>query len=208
VTEDGILYVLIRTWESAHRSDIPAVHETLASHLDARGVILDVRFNEGGSEALARDVAAWFVGESVVYAKYAFRRGTGPEDFTPVRERRIEPNSSERRYLGPVVVLMGRMNVGAGEDFLLMMQQAREVTFMGETSYGSAGNPQAVWLVNGVRARIPSWKAMRTDGSALEGVGIEPDVVFDRRAYDREGAEWRRIDPILEIALEQLRSRR
>ncbi len=201
VSADGIGYVLIKSWDSAYRSELRAVQDFLARTHDAKVMILDVRFNRGGSESLAKEVAAWFVTEPRVYATHAYRRGTGPDDFTPVRKRVIEPNPPEKRFSGPVVVLMGRANISSCEAFLLMMKQAPNATLMGERSYGSSGNPQPIYLPNGVKLMLPSWKSMTPDGVMIEGVGIEPDVIFE--GHD---VQWSLEDPILDVALEHLRS--
>jgi len=201
VTNDGMGYVLIRTWSADAASDIRAVSGWLESHRSVPGLVIDVRPNGGGSEMLARSVAAWFVDEQRVYAKHTYRRGPGPNDFTPVRERAITPNDAPDRYHGPVAVLMGRHNVSSCEAFLLMMRQAKRAVLIGETSYGSSGNPQAVFLPNGVKAMLPSWKAMTADGRCFEEVGIKPDIEV---ACD--GVDFAHSDPVLTRALQWLRS--
>lgn len=186
-TVDGIAYVLIGTWSGDAAAEIRSVHDYLAGSVDATGIIIDVRPNAGGSEMLARGVAGWFVDEPRVYAKHVLRRGPGPEDFAPIRERIIEPNERPRRYGGPVMVLTGRYCMSSCEAFLLMMKQAGRATLVGEPSYGSSGNPRAVYLPNGVKVFIPSWKALRPDGSCFEGEGIAPDVLVPSAGGDQLG---------------------
>ena len=48
---------------------------------------------------------------------------------------------------------------------------------------------------------IPSWKALRPDGTCFEGEGIEPDIHVEVKDGDLNSR-----DPILERALEYLRS--
>jgi len=201
VTSDGIGYVLITTWSADAAGDVQAAGRWLEAHRTAPGLVIDVRPNAGGSETLARSIASWFVGERRVYAKHTYRRGSGPSDFTPVRERTIEPNDAAHRYDGPVAVLMGRHNVSSCEAFLLMMKQAKRAVLIGETSYGSSGNPQTVFLPNGVKVMLPSWKAMTPDGRCFEGVGIAPDI-----KVGRDHVDFAKSDPILTRALRWLRT--
>ena len=187
MTGDGIAYVLIGTWSRDAAAEIRSVHDYLVRSVDAKGIIIDVRPNAGGSEMLARKVAGWFVDEPRVYAKHVLRRGPGPDDFTPIRERIVEPNDPPRRYDGPVMVLTGRYCMSSCEAFLLMMKQADRATLVGEPSYGNSGNPQAAYLPNGVKVFIPSWKALRPDGSCFEGQGIKPDVLVSSEGGDHAG---------------------
>ncbi len=200
MTDDGIGYILIAGWSAQVGEQLDRVEATLGRLSDAPGIVIDVRPNTGGSESLARRIAAWFVDRSQVYAKHAYRRGPGPDDFTPVRERTIEPHQPPRRYTGPVAVLMGPACMSSCEAFLLMMKQAPRATLVGQRSFGSSGNPRPTFLPNGVLVFIPSWKAMRPNGTTFEGQGIEPDV----RVLS-EGVDFARHDPVLHAALGFLR---
>jgi len=69
----------------------------------AKGLIIDVRPNSGGSEPLARQVAGCFVDKPVVYSRNTMRAGgkvLGPYD------RVLEPNAEGPAYRRKVAVLM------------------------------------------------------------------------------------------------------
>ncbi len=201
-TEDGIEYILIGSFAAGARDEIEWVTRHLKTTTAARAVIIDVRPNSGGSEPLAKLVAAWFVDGPRVYAKHAYRRGPMPDDFTPVRDRTVEPNALPKRYNGPVAVLMGPANMSSCEAFLLMMRQGHDVTLIGSPSFGSSGNPKPAYLPNGVIAHIPSWRAMRPDGTTFEGKGIAPDL-----DVPSIGVDFSKHDPVLATALKALRTR-
>lgn len=197
-TKDGIAYLAIGSFTSA--IDFDKVDELLASYRDARALILDVRPNSGGDELLARRVAAWFVEGDKVYAKNDYRIGEGAEGFGRVLERSISGNTDKKQLRIPVVVLMGPACMSSCEAFLLMMKQAEDCTLIGQRSWGSSGNPKPHELPNGVTVFVPSWRAMRPDGSLFEGEGIAPDVEVEVTAED-----LRQRDPVLEAALARLR---
>ena len=69
------------------------------------------------------------------------------------------------------------------------------------TTQGSSGNPKPVDLGNGVIVYLPSWKAMRPDGSCFEGEGIKPDIEVKTTPEDFENN-----DPVIEAALKYIRS--
>ena len=201
-TDDGIVYIFIGSWDSRYAGAILSVDKHLSTRVNARGVIIDVRPNAGGSESLAKQIASWFVTETRTYARHVFRRGPGPDDFTPIRERTLKPHGGLRGYGGPVVVLTGPSAVENAEVFLLMMKQGENVTLVGQPSFGASGNPKPNSLVNGVALFLPAWKAFTPDGKTYEGQGIAPDVLVSS-----EGVNFSKRDPVLETALKIIRDR-
>ena len=95
---------------------------------------------------------------------------------------------------------MGPVNMSSCEAFLLMMKQIPGCKLIGSTSQGSSGNPKPYELGNGVTVYLPSWKAMRPDGTCFEGEGIKPDINIETTQE-----ELLSRDPILEAALNLLR---
>jgi C-terminal processing protease CtpA/Prc len=77
-----------------------------------------------------------------------------------------------------------------------MMKQVPNCKLVGTTSYGSSGNPKPVDLGNAVTVYLPSWKALRPDGTCFEGQGIAPDV-----SISVTGTELETADPVLQAAL-------
>jgi C-terminal processing protease CtpA/Prc len=204
LTRDGIGYLMISSWSS--QIDFDRVEALLAKINPTRGLILDVRPNSGGDERLAMRVARHFIEGSKVYAKHAQRMGPGK--FGKAIERRIDgigksilagPGQSEWTDV-PVAVLMSGYCMSSCEAFLLMMRQAKSAVLVGQRSQGSSGNPKPHELANGVTIYVPSWKALRPDGTCFEGEGIRPDIEVQVKPKDLETR-----DPILERALEKLR---
>lgn len=200
-TDDHIGYVMIATLDQARREDLAQVQDVLAACADCKALILDLRANGGGAESLAKPIAAWFVGGTKVYAKHVLRDPKATDGFGPVHTRTIRGNDPPRRFDKPVAVLTGPAVVSSAEAFLLMLKQAANVTLIGTTSFGSSGNPKPHVLENGVEVYVPSWKALRPDGSAFEGEGIEPDIIVETQP-----GGFKRDDPILRRALSFLRS--
>lgn len=193
--DDGIGYILIDSWSRDRADALEQAYEAIWEHAEAPGLIIDVRSNNGGAEPLAREVAGCFVDEPVIYAKHIYRElgGFG-------KERELRPNKRRPKYRGKIAVLMGQTNMSSCEAFLLMMKQVPNCKLVGDKSYGSSGNPKPVDLGNAVTVWLPSWKALRPDGTCFEGKGIEPDV-FVRTAE----TQLSKSDRVLETALRLLR---
>jgi len=196
---DGIGYIMINSWSVDKPETLEAAFDALRDFSDCQGLIIDVRPNSGGGEGLARQFAGCFVDKSVVYAKHVYRTANSPGGWGEIRERILEPNKSRPGYRGRIAVLMGRANMSSCEAFLLMMKQVPNCKLVGDRSYGSSGNPKPVALGNGVTIWLPSWKALRPDGSCFEGKGIQPDILV--RATEKQLV---RSDPVLETALRLL----
>ncbi|MBK8271124.1 MAG: S41 family peptidase [Planctomycetes bacterium] len=184
--EGDIAYINIPSWSGGKKAEIEALQGILAETRGSKAMIIDVRGNSGGDESLARGVAAWFVEGEQVYAKHQFRDASAKGGFGPVMERKIVGNEGDQRFDGPVAVLMGPVNISSCESFLLMMKQGKKVTLVGAKSGGSSGNPKPFVLENDVEVYIPSWRDIQLDGSSLEGVGIEPDVVVTAKKEEYE----------------------
>ena len=198
--EDGIGYILIESWSGNKAKAIEKAYEAIWEHSDAPGLIIDVRPNSGGREPLAQQVAGCFIDKPKVYAKHVYRAVDRPSGFGEVNERMLRPNKHRPKYRGKIAVLMGPANMSSCEAFLLMMKQVPDCKLIGETSYGSSGNPKPVDLGNGVTVFLPSWKALRPDGTCFESEGIKPDIIVETTP-----TELLDRDPVLEAALKFLR---
>lgn len=195
-------YINIFEWTS-NSDAYAAAQKALDGAADAKGVILDVRFNSGGDELAARAVAARFIDAPAVYSKNRYRDLNAPDGFGKTHDRTIDPAPAEKRVRARVAVLMGPYNMSSCESFLLMMRQSPRAALIGEKSYGSSGRPIPHPLPNGVVVVLSSWQDLLPDGKVLEGVGVEPDLRVAARPSDFDAA-----DPVMDAALRWLREER
>lgn len=197
--EDGTVYIGLGTWENREPASLEAAYAALRAAADARApaVIIDVRPNAGGDERLAQQFAGCFVDGPKVYARHVTRQNG---HWSAPSERKVAPTANRPAYRGKVAVLMGPYNMSSSDSFLQMMKQVPGCVLIGETSYGSSGNPQPHPLGNGVTAYLPSWKDLLPDGTDLEGKGVAPDVTVKTTPKD-----FATGDPVLAKALERVR---
>jgi len=199
-TGDGIGYLCVTSFAREQRDDFDLVLEALRGLRNCKALVLDVRPNGGGDEMLAQRLAAFFVPGEKVYAGHCVRDARAKGGFTAVQPRTVRGNPEPDVYVGPVAVLMGPRNMSSCEAFLLMMRQAPRAVLLGATSYGSSGNPQTHVLVPGLAVQLPSWRALRPDGTCFEGEGIAPMIPVAALP-----AQLAAGDPILDEALLRLR---
>jgi len=201
-TDDDIGYIMIGTLSRDCEDQLGRVPSFLEEYRDCKAIIVDLRPNGGGAEPLAMPIAAWFVKGEKVYAKHVYRDANAKGGFGPVNTRTIKGNSEPNRFDKPVAVLMGPANMSSCEAFLLMMKQGKNVTLIGSRTYGASGNPKPHSLDNGVEVYLPSWKALRPDGSCFEGKGIKPNIKVKAKA-----SQFKDDDPVIKRALKHLRKK-
>ncbi len=198
--DDRIGYIRIDSWDSRHTEALERCYDAIQEFSGASGLVIDVRFNGGGSEPLAQEFAGCFLNEPVVYAQHVYRDVGRPDGFTDPQNRVLNPSKNRPKYRGKVAVLMGPANMSSCESFLLMMKKVTNCKLVGAKSQGSSGNPKPHDLGNEVTIFLPSWKDLRPDGTCLETEGIQPDIPVEIGQQDAG-------DKVLEQALNYLRQK-
>lgn len=202
-TEDNIGYLLVGSFAREQQKEFEQAIEGLRGLLDCKALVLDVRTNSGGDENLARRLAAFFVAGEKVYASHRTRDPKAPKGFRDVEHRSLRGNGEPDFFANPVAVLMGPANMSTAEAFLLMMKQAPQAILVGTDSYGSSGNPLPHTLLASLSVMLPSWQALRPDGTMFEGEGIAPHIHVEATP-----AQLATEDPVLREALVRLRGPR
>lgn len=195
------------------RPGFAAQLETLEEALDAvftesgeaRGLILDVRKNFGGSDILSLALASRLTEEDyLAYAKVARLNPDDPDRRTPPQERFVRAGSRPG-FHGPVVQLIGPYTVSAGETLTqALMGRVPHVQRIGENTQGVFSDVLNRRLPNGWRFGLPNELFLTSEGTSFDGPGIPPDEwapVF--RSDDLDSGK----DPALERAMEFLASR-
>jgi hypothetical protein len=201
VTADNIGFAGIYGWDDA---SVPEQFDTALEHMrHTRGLIVDVRWNGGGNERLAQQVAGRFVPKQVVYAYDQFRDGPERTNLTKRFPRSVGP-SGPWRYEKPVVLLIGQKCMSTGESFVGMMLAAPNVTSMGDHTCGSSGNPQVLDLPLDMTVGVPRWIDYKADGTPVDEHGFKPKIPF---TSPPDGMSGKR-DDLLSAALERLRQGR
>lgn len=192
----GVPYITIGAWNTAQFSsaDFDAILERFRS---APALILDVRPNGGGNDALALEVAARFAGDPVVFATVQYRDGPGHDDFGPRLDRTLSPRGPWR-YEGQVHLLAGRGVYSSNETFVAAMRELPEVTVVGDTTGGGSANPASHELGEGWTYTVSQWIERTADDIVIEGHGIPPDLFVPMTATDVGAGR----DPVLERAIE------
>ena len=169
----GYGYLHIGSWRPP--VDTLVLDAMLERYRDAPGLILDVRTNAGGRDALALDFARRFTTRAFA-ASYVQVRTEFPGLDLPLA-RTIAPRGVWQ-FTKPVVVLTGRGGLSATESFVAALRTMPQVTVMGDTTGGASGNPVVLPLGNGWRFTVPRWMEYGPDQRPIEWRGVAPHLAF------------------------------
>jgi C-terminal processing protease CtpA/Prc len=161
-----------------------------------KALIMDIRFNRGGGEGVALQVAGRFTAKTSKGAyRYKRKKNGGYSDFVKLPSFRNKPHPSKRiKYIGPVYLLTNERTVSAGDLLALYMSQLPNVTIIGDNTEGSFDSFRYEFLPNGWHFSIPQKRYVRaTDNISYEGVGIPPDIKVVNERKDIDG----KVDRVL-----------
>ncbi len=169
---------------------------------DARGIIVDIRANDGGYDAVSLEIARWFAGDRALAWSKQWREGPDHHDFSTPPERLFVEAGGARALDIPVVVLTSPATFSAGDTLALAMRVRAQVTLMGEPTSGHLSDMYTEELPNGWELSFSGELYRAADGGYYEKRGVPPDVLVP---FDADLLEECRRDIMLEAALKCLR---
>jgi C-terminal processing protease CtpA/Prc len=174
-TVDSVLYL---RWDGFRAGIADSVAAWLQRYPDARGVILDMRLNGGGSATETGRVVGHFVDSTVTTAQVS-TRSTGWFRKAPNTGTWRAGKRGGRLYAGPLVVLSSPRSGSGAELLASALQELGRATIVGERTCGCLlGISRYVSLPGGGEIAI-SEVGLRSGvlGRRVEGEGVVPDIV-------------------------------
>lgn len=169
---------------------------------DARALVVDVRFNGGGSDRYGFALAARLFGEEgLVVEKHVHDSSSAPASLWRQGEFRVRPAAGSR-FRGPVALLVSRQTASAAEVFgMAMLQREPRVHVLGEQSASVFSDMHPSTLPNGWSLTLSNEVYLTPDGRCFEAVGLPLDLELP--TLRSEHLEEQR-DPLLEAAVDLL----
>ncbi|MGW3229733.1 S41 family peptidase [Kitasatospora sp. NPDC001095] len=182
---DGIGYFRVSSFgryaEGGHRNQLAELDRALDALLAGpdrlTGLVVDVRLNGGGSDALGLHIAARLTDRPyVAYRKVARNDPADPTRFTRPEPITVRP-SAGRHFTGPVAVLTSSISTSAAETFTqAMMGRSPKVLRVGENTQGVFSDVMIKTLSPDLLVGLPNEKYLTRDGGTFDGPGIPPNV--------------------------------
>jgi carboxyl-terminal processing protease len=173
------------------------IDDILSQWKNMKGIIIDIRQNNGGEMFNAQAVANRFADQSRVCFYCREKTGPGKDDFSSWKIISITPKGPYQ-FLRPVVVLTSRATSSGAELFAAAMQVLPQVTVVGDTTGGGYGDPVFRELPNGWTYRISTEIGADAQGRIIEGVGVFPNVPVQTTTADSANG----IDRIMEKGID------
>ncbi|MFB7368410.1 S41 family peptidase [Streptomyces sp. NPDC056222] len=178
---------------AAQSAELDRALDTVVSQERAqslKGLIIDLRINGGGSDALGIHIAERLT--DTPYVAYSKRARNDPADAT--RHTRPEPvhvtPAQGPRYTGPVAVLTGGSTVSAGETFAqALMDRPGRTVRIGQPTQGVFSDFLVRKLPNGMSAWLPNEEFLTRSGRTFDGTGIPPHLtepVFTEEEFGKK----------------------
>lgn len=187
--DNGIGYIQITEFDEV-TSDQFAEALAVIKGSDAKGLILDLRSNPGGSLPVVVDIARLILPKGlIVYTEDKY----GDRD---------EYNCDGRNELEiPLVVLINGNSASASEILAGAIKDYHKGTLIGTTTFGKGIVQRILPLTDGTALKLTISSYYTPSGKNIHGIGIEPDIVceFDSDAYYDEG-----VDNQLDRAMQEI----
>jgi carboxyl-terminal processing protease len=198
IVHDSIAYIRVRRFSPRSHED-SALAVLTRAYATAPALIVDVRGNGGGSTP-RRLIAALRAGEA--RSSLRIERSTFQSDrFRWLAS--LRPSRTALSYRGVVTILTDGGCGSACEDFVARFVFADHARIIGDTTWGSSGQPRVLSLGHGMTFQVSARRYAHVDGTPFEGAGIAPHEVVRPSASDLRSGR----DPVLERAISSSRER-
>ena len=172
MTDSGVGYIRISSFAGGTADAFAETYDGLAAQ-GAKGIVLDLRGNGGGSIEQAVSVADHLIHEDGIISIFE-RQGEVIETVHSTKDSYAQL---------PVVCLVDGDTASASELLTAALKDRKAATVAGETTYGK-GVAQFVGSAGqGNYYRLSVYYFLSPNGNAIDGAGIQPDVTV----YGRGG---------------------
>ncbi len=152
--------------------DVKGLLEEL-KHEDVEAVVIDLRYNGGGSLNEANELVGLFIeGGPTVQIRYSGQRN----GFV----RSYGDSNPEVTYDGPLAVLVNRASASASEIFAGAIQDYQRGVVLGGQTFGK-GTVQEIIPMDYGQVKLTRSKFYRISGASTQHRGVLPDIHFPDR---------------------------
>lgn len=173
-------YLHIPTFSTAYLRSF--VEQAAREFNDCDAVVIDIRFNGGGTTKNFQHALDLFCTEKKLYLKSRFRNGKRHSDLSEMFDHYTHPSSIGCKNK-PVAIIANSYSSSSSEFFIKGLQSQKKVVLIGDTTCGAFSQVHSRILPNGWTFRIGSQVVYTpegllyttADGKYIEGHGIVPD---------------------------------
>ncbi|MCR4651713.1 MAG: S41 family peptidase [Lachnospiraceae bacterium] len=187
--DNKIGYIAVSTFDEVTVGQFSKALKSIREE-NARGLILDLRDNTGGSLAVVCDMCRELLPQGIIV--YTVDKNGERDDYTNTVGKAIDI---------PMVVLVNDYTASASEIMTGALKDYGLAKVIGITTFGKGIVQKVVPLIDGTAVKMTISKYYTPSGVCIHGTGIEPDieVEFDADKYVNDGT-----DNQLEAAIDEI----
>ncbi len=177
--DDGIGYISVQEMDvtvpfggNSTAAMAATFGEVLSDLSEAQALVIDIRYNPGGSDTVSFGLAGHFIDVPLE----AFTKTTRVGDAQTKPFTGVVMPVDDTPDTRPVVLLTSSLTGSAAEILTLAMREIDQVTTLGEPTSGGLSDVMGFTLPNGWGLGLSNQTYLTMDGDLFEGVGIPPDV--------------------------------
>lgn len=161
---------------SGFRDNVLEMNAILDYFDSAKGLVFDLRANEGGDFTYAMTEFGRFTEEERFIFRSRTKSGPGEAAYTEWYDWSLSPSGPY--FDKPIVLLTDRLTISAGERAVMVLKSLPNLTHVGDTTNGAFATKLGKELANGWDYSIVSQQLEYRDGMDYEGTGMPPDIVM------------------------------
>ncbi|PQV59979.1 peptidase S41-like protein [Sediminibacterium magnilacihabitans] len=182
-------FSLYKSYKSLGANSIKPVLQYFFNELsdlpsNIRGIIIDVRSNQGGDLSDLNLLVGHFIDKPLHFGYTQSKSGNGRLDYTPWIKAFVNPQLGAKKITIPIVVLADNVSASLSEAVVMALKVLSNVRFVGETTWGATGPITTQEIFNDGSFEIPNFLRVQTascrfkylDDKIYEGIGFPPDI--------------------------------
>ncbi|WP_348620122.1 S41 family peptidase [Pedobacter lusitanus] len=159
------------------------VFRSIKDH-NTKGVILDLRDNNGGDLQDLNFFAGRFIARPLQYGSSRYKSSNNPFDYTLWMPAIITPMPESQEFKNKIVVLVNMYSISMSELITMALKALPNTTVIGERTYGANGLLTAEADLNGGSFNVGDFAVIKAasamfkykDDHVYEGVGFPADI--------------------------------
>jgi len=191
IDEQGLVNAYVETFHKMYEGDyirkeiegVKDIMDRVMSDLDrSEAIVIDVRFNGGGQDAVSFEILSRFLTEDTQVATQKLRHGN---QFSPLLHLSVEGRPDA--FTGPIYILTSPQTGSAAEAFSIATMAMDNAHRIGSRTTGAMSTALEKKLPNGWTFSISNEVYMDNNGQNYENVGVPVDYELN---YPRDRQEF------------------
>jgi C-terminal processing protease CtpA/Prc len=204
---DEIGYLHIGDFKPGIDPTTQAIDAFMGEFAKARAIVVDVRYNPGGTGRVAELVADRFADRRRHYLRVQTRYGPKHDDLGPVEYRNVRPDGP-LQFNRPTILLAHRFSESAADNFVLAMRVLPQVTVVGDLAGGAFSAQFPDRMPNGWVLWVAFKVVKDHNGVCWDGIGVPPDLRIRNTPADIAAGKDRVLEFAQQLLKDGLPSRR